>query len=245
MRRYPERGLHGHMVDELGRLIVGGEATPGEIFDLDSLVEQYGSSRTAVREALKVLAGKGLLEARPKRGTYALPRERWSLLDPDVLRWQFETRADPGILDRLHEVRVMVEPSAAELAAARRLPADLAELTEACDLMAEEDADAEQIAAADLRFHRALVAATQNELIAQLSTVIEIGLQERNRYVHAHSVSPGEGVALHREVVAAIRERDAAAARASMIRLLEGAVRDQRLLADQDAHVPDAHPNTN
>ncbi|WP_214324814.1 FadR/GntR family transcriptional regulator [Nonomuraea sediminis] len=228
MRRYPERGTHGRVVEAVGIRVVSGELPPGTILDIDAVAAEFDVSRTAIREALKVLAGKGLIDARPKRGTFVREREVWNLIDPDVLRWQFESMADPSILDKLAEIRAMIEPSAAALAARRRTEADLTEIYAALAEMDHADATTEEIVAADLRFHRALVAATRNELIEQLGQIIELGLRARDRYVHGHRVSIKLGHAWHQDVADAVRDRDAEGARNRMLALLHAAARDVR-----------------
>ncbi|WP_375389710.1 FadR/GntR family transcriptional regulator [uncultured Amnibacterium sp.] len=232
MQRYPDRGLHGRVVDELGLRITNGRLQAGTILSTEELSSTYAVSRTVVRESLKVLAGKGLIDARPRRGTFVQERARWNLLDPDVLRWQFDTVSDPGILDKLHEVRVMVEPAAAELAAVRRDDVDLRALFDAVDAMSIASVTADALAEADLQFHLGMLAATHNELMEQLSVVIGIGLSARDRYVHSHRVSIKRSLEMHRDTAAAIEDRDPAAARACMHLLLESAAADVRELQE-------------
>src|SRR5262249_16251624 len=95
---YPRRGLHGRVGQAVGQGIPQRINPPGDPLDVASLGAEFGVSRTVVREALKVLAAKGLVDARPKRGTFVRPRADWSLLDPDVLRWRFGNRADRRFL---------------------------------------------------------------------------------------------------------------------------------------------------
>ncbi|NUP84059.1 MAG: FadR family transcriptional regulator [Nonomuraea sp.] len=227
--------MHGRVVDGVGVRIVRGEHVPGEILDMDALAVEFDVSRTAIREGLKVLAGKGLIDARPKRGTFVRERDAWNLIDPDVLRWQFESLADPGILDKLAEIRVMIEPAAAALAARRRTEEDLTELDAALAVMERADVTTEAIVDADLRFHRALIAATHNELVEQLALVIEIGLRARDRYVHGHRVSIKRGYDWHRDVAKAVRDRDPEGARNRMLSLLHDAARDVRSLRREPA----------
>lgn len=233
MRSYPDRGLHGKAVQEIGLWIVRGEVAPEEIVDIDEFGTRLDVSRTVVREALRVLAGKGLVDARPKRGTFVRDRSDWNLLDPDVLRWQFEAMADPESLEKLAEVRMMIEPSAASLAARRSNSEDIEALQAALAHMDEADVDTEDIAEADLMFHRALFAATHNELVEQLATVIEIGLRARDRYVHGHRISIKSGLRAHRKVAVAVQARDSEAASSAMVALLEAAARDARRVARQ------------
>src|SRR5438445_11294048 len=113
---YPRGGLHGQIVHAIGRQILSGEIQPGEVLPLRS---GPPASRTVVREAIKVLAAKGLVESRPKTGTRVRRRDDWNLLDPDVLAWLQNGDVSEELLRKLTEVRRIVEPAAAELAAAR------------------------------------------------------------------------------------------------------------------------------
>src|SRR5918911_4134642 len=109
LRTYPRRGLHGAVVHEIGVRIVRGELEPGEQVPDDGLLDDPGVSRTVLREAIKVLAAKRLVESRPKTGTRVRPRRDWNLLDPDVLAWRLETAPDAGFFRDIAEVRRMIE----------------------------------------------------------------------------------------------------------------------------------------
>lgn len=210
MTGYPGRGLHGVIVEKIGGRIVRGEYGAGELLHADTLEREFGASKTAVREALKVLAAKGLLDSRQRRGTFVLPRSSWSLLDPDLLRWLL---AEPtrDFADDIAELRLIVEPVSARLAARRRNHADLAELAAALQTM--DDAGTDQAAATEgeKKFHRALLAATHNELIGRLAGVAEAGVQIRERHP-ATSVPATDSVLAHHAVLSAIRARDEATA---------------------------------
>src|SRR5688572_13187820 len=123
---YPRGGLHGQIVHDIGRRILSGEIRPGEL-----LPTPLRASRTVLREAIKVLAAKGLVESRPKTGTRVRPPDSWNLLDPDVLAWQQEGMPQPAFLRKLTEVRFIVETAAAELAAQRARAPQLALLNAA------------------------------------------------------------------------------------------------------------------
>jgi DNA-binding FadR family transcriptional regulator len=87
-RLYPDQGLHGGILHELGRAIAGGQFAEGMLLPTESeLQERFGASRQTVREAIKVLAAKGMVRARKRAGTSVQPRANWNLLDPDVLHW--------------------------------------------------------------------------------------------------------------------------------------------------------------
>ncbi|MFG2790155.1 FadR/GntR family transcriptional regulator [Streptomyces sp. NPDC048419] len=229
MTPYARRGVHGQTVEALARRILGGEIPEGATLDLVALQSELDVSLTALRESLKVLAAKGMVDARQKRGTFVRARADWNLLDADVLRWQFEGgragEADRALLHNLAEVRAIIEPAAVRLAAERRTDADLAALDEAITAMGEEDAGPAHAVEADLAFHRALLTATHNELLERMEMVIESGLAHRDRIVHSspHSEDP---IPAHRAVLDAVREQDPPSAEAAMRALLDQAGRD-------------------
>jgi len=168
MQQYAGRGVHGQTVEVIAQRILTGRFAEGATLDIPALRAEFDVSLTALREALKVLAAKGMVDARPKRGTFVRPRADWSLLDGDVLRWQFARQAQPSLFEDLHELRSIVEPGAASLAAMRATDADIAALDEALADMATAGADPGAAVAADLAFHRAMLAATHNELLFRM-----------------------------------------------------------------------------
>jgi len=218
-------GAHDRVVSSLGSAIVNGDIAPDEDLDVMALQERFAVSRTAVREALRVLAAKGLVGARPRRGTFVAPREQWALLDADVLRWRFADRVDETFLDELGEVRLTVEPAVARLAAQRRTDRDLADLEDALAAMrATVGEPAVDHVEADLIFHHALLRAAHNELMAQMATAIEAGLRLRDQLVHATLTS--ESTDKHAEVLLAVRRRRAKAAETAMRALIERSIAD-------------------
>lgn len=225
MAIYSKRGVHGQTVREVARRILGGEYPEGATIDVASLEQDLDVSRTALREALKVLAAKGLVDARQKRGTFVRARSDWNLLDADIIRWQFAERTDNGFLDNLHEVRRIVEPAGARLAAERRTDADVEILEAALKTMAAADGDPARAVEADLAFHRALLAATHNELLMRMEVLLETGLATRDRLVHGADPHD-DPVPSHQAVLAAIRDQDPDAAEAAVHALLDKALAD-------------------
>ncbi|MFG2550809.1 FadR/GntR family transcriptional regulator [Streptomyces sp. NPDC048581] len=248
MTPYARRGVHGQTVEALARRILGGRIPEGATLDLVALQSELDVSLTALRESLKVLAAKGMVDARQKRGTFVRARADWNLLDADVLRWQFEgadhaTDADRTLLRNLSEVRAIVEPAAVRLAAERRTDADLTALEAALEAMGERGADPGQAVEADLAFHRALLAATHNELLERMEMVIEPGLAHRDRIVHSHPHSE-DPVPAHRAVLDAVRDQDPRAAEAAMRALLAQAGRDlDRIDGPDDTRQDDKSPD--
>src|SRR5512134_745240 len=172
-RGYPRGGLHGQIVHAIGREILSGKIRPGELLPT---LPGLTASRTVLREVIKVLAAKGLVESRPKTGTRVRPRHAWNLLDPDVLAWQGDAAAPAAFLRQLTEVRLIVEPAAAELAATRAGPTEIQTLEKALhDMEAALDGPSEDHAAfdqADMRFHLAIVRACGNDLLEQMSQFV-------------------------------------------------------------------------
>ncbi|GAA3666534.1 FadR/GntR family transcriptional regulator [Lentzea roselyniae] len=212
------RGVHGQTVEALAGRILAGEIGEGDTLDLPALREELDVSLTALREALKVLSAKGMIDARQKRGTFVQPRTSWNLLDTDVMRWQTQANADHSLFEELTEMRVIVEPAAARLAAERATDADIEALSAALDRMASAR-DLAATVRADLEFHRLLMAATHNAFLTQVEQIIAIGLAERDKLVHG-SVDD-DPVPSHRAVLDAITARAAEAAYDAMRALVD------------------------
>jgi GntR family transcriptional regulator, galactonate operon transcriptional repressor len=218
-------GLHGQVVDDLGRRIGHGSLRPGDVVDIPELEGRYGASRTAVREALKVLTAKGLVAARPHYGTYVRAREDWNVLDADVLRWQDGSATSLSLLRNLDEVRRIVEPQAARLAAERRLRRDLQDMNAALRELTRAEQPSE-LAAADLHFHRAVLAASHNELLERLGVVLQPALRQRDLVAFRSEHGDPGSIALHRAVLVAVEDQSAERAEQSMQNLLRQAARD-------------------
>ena len=201
--RYKGRGVHGQTVELLGTRIVNGTFAPGEVLDLTAVGNELGLSLTSLREAIKVLMAKGLLDARQKKGTFVRPRSEWNSLDGEVLRWR-QSNSDSGALFRdLAEVRSAIEPRAAALAAQRRTDEDLDALHDALKQMKRaRGGTPEDAARADLKLHQLLLRATGNELFAQMAVFVEPALLARDQLVHDHFSS--DPVPAHQRVVEAI-----------------------------------------
>jgi DNA-binding FadR family transcriptional regulator len=220
--------MHGRVVEWLGLRIVSGEFAAGsQLPNEGDLAARLAVSRGGVREAIKALAAKGLVEPRPRLGTRVLPRPEWNLMDRDVIEWHGHA-ADIAFLNDLMELRLMVEPGAARLAAERADEQQVALLeaayagmaAHADNLPAEEDSFVE----ADLAFHLTVLRASGNQLIEQLGRLLETGLHHA---LEATSHLPGGVKAtlpLHKAVLNAIRAGKPAAAERATKRLLDTTV---------------------
>lgn len=174
--RVPMRNLHSQVLWQLGVAIVRGDYPEGTILPSDTeLLQRFAVSRTVLREALKTLAAKGMIEARARVGTRVLPKPRWNLFDADVLAWHFETGPDVEFLRSLSEVRIGVELEAAALAATRRSEAQALALVDCANRLGEADTP-EQFARTDLEFHRTVAEASGNPFMASISTLVELAL---------------------------------------------------------------------
>jgi DNA-binding FadR family transcriptional regulator len=224
---YPPGGLHGQLVHAIGRQIASGEIQPGDVLPMPAGLT---ASRTVLREAIKVLAAKGLVESRPKTGTRVRPRRTWNLLDPDVLTWQHEGTPSPLFLRSLTEVRQIVEPSAAELAATRANAREIAAIAEAYQDMERAlsgaDGSQEAFVRADMRFHRAILEACENDLLEQMSRVVYSALTLSFRATSRLPGSARASLPKHRAILLAIRGRDPHRARSTMTRLVRSTARE-------------------
>lgn len=165
--------LHQSLARELGTKIVSGEYKPGESLPGEIAASQSRQvSRNAYREAVRILAAKGLVESRQKAGTLVTDRSRWNLLDPDVLDWTLSANPAPMFRDALFELRSIVEPAAASMAAERRNDADLATIETALMEMREYAPDSPEGEEADERFHAAIFNAAGNDLLSRLASII-------------------------------------------------------------------------
>lgn len=226
-RTYPRRGLHGQVVHRIGSEIVRGLLEPGQLLPgEDELAERHGASRTVLREAVKVLVAKGLVESRPKTGTRVRPRADWNLIDPDVLAWQLEAGPDRTFFRNLTEVRRVIEPAAARLAAARATRVELGRLEEHLAAMEAAVEDAEAYIAADLQFHADILAACGNELLEQLGATLRAVFRASREVTTLVPGSSRRAMPLHRSILDAIRARDGAGAEGAMLELIDRTAKD-------------------
>jgi DNA-binding FadR family transcriptional regulator len=217
------------VLNQIGQRIVRGDFAPGEALpNADEWSASEGVSRTVLREALKVLAGKGLVESRPKTGTRVRPRADWNFLDPDVLAWRFASAGNGDDALSLFELRRGIEPMAAALAAERATREQVRELEDVLAEMEEAADEPERFAGPDLVFHQSLLRMTGNELISSLAAVIETALLMSFRLSNDNPSGQRHSMPLHREVVAKIAAKDAEGARGAMLMLLDQAQDDVR-----------------
>lgn len=224
------RRIHGTIAHDIGVEIVSGVRRPGDLFEGEiEASEALGVSRTAYREAIRILAAKGLIESRPRAGTRVTPRSRWNLLDPDVLAWAFEGEPDPGFTLDLFELRGVIEPAAAVFAAGRRTDEDLADMRCALDEMSAYGLADSRGQAADQRFHRAILDAARNEPLAALASTVGAAVRWTTKFKYQRREMPRNALLDHEAVYEAIAAGDADAALHTMRELLRLALADMGL----------------
>lgn len=224
------RRLHGAIAHKLGAAIVSGAYAPGDILSSEvAFSEALDVSRGAYREAVQVLAAKGLVESRPKTGTRVLPRARWHLLDPDVVAWAFSGEPDTQFVRDLFELRGVVEPAAARFAAERRDRDGLKAMKDALASMRRHGLTTDAGRAADRDFHDAILRASRNEALMVLSASIGAVVNWTTQYKERARALPRNPIPDHIAVHDAIAAGDPNAADAAMRALVDGAFQDTRL----------------
>ena len=228
-KRAKER-LHGSIARKLGVAIVSGRIKPGKTLDNEiASSERMAVSRTAYREAVRILAAKGLVASRPKSGTQVCPRSAWHLRDPEVLSWLFESQPSQDFVVGLFELRSIIEPAAAALAAERRSPDDLARMRDALQRMEHHglaDADGQS---ADREFHDTILAATRNPALVALSSSIGAAVRWTTIFKQRKRRLPRDPMPEHWRVFDAIAAGGTDAARVAMQDLVALALEDTRL----------------
>lgn len=212
--------VHTSVAHEIGSRIVRGDFQPGTYLPNETQwADYFGVSRSAVREAIKMLMAKGLLSSRPKVGTWVQSRESWNLLDRDVLSWYANSPDSGSFLRTVQEFRYIIEPEAAALAAERHSNEQMQEITQAASDMGTAPTLSERTRA-DTRFHLAILKASGNDLLIPLGTLIESALNNLFVYVTREANSLRHAQDLHEAIEEKIRLRRPEEARKAVRRLL-------------------------
>lgn len=206
---------------EIGVRILRNEFKPGDaLLQEPELSSQFNVSRPVLREALKILGAKGLIESRPRVGTRVRQRIHWNLLDPDVLAWQNE--ASPGLpfLLQICEVRLMFEPMTAGLAATRATSEEVAIIEQSCQAMQDVVDSMADYVVADIQFHTALCLAAHNEFLGKIVTTLDVPLRSSRLITSRLPGANQSAMPLHQAVADAVKNRDAGTAEEAMRRLV-------------------------
>ena len=206
---------------ELGRRIVAGIFEEGDLIDDEiALTVKYQVSRSVVRDAIKILVGKGLLEVRRGIGTRVRPRTEWVLLDNDVLAWHQSAPIRMDFISQLMEIRLIIEPKAARWACERGTDEMIMEIELAQKRMEEEKGSIEDFVVADAQFHQAIIRAANNEILKTMEGVIFSALLSSIRITNKDPRDNTDSIPFHSEVTSAIVQRNADLAEFSMTKLL-------------------------
>jgi DNA-binding FadR family transcriptional regulator len=212
-----ERTLHARVAREVGLQILEGKWAPGAVLPNEAdFGMQLGVSRTALREAVKVLAAKGLVEVRRKTGTRVRPQHDWNALDPDVLNWLFSGEGFAVGIPDLLELRLIIEPAGARLAAQRATAENLAEIEDALKRMETAVEDSASSVESDLQFHLAILEATHNIFMRPFGALIQEALRASFKLTNDDRPAFERSLLRHRAVFEAIRDNDPEAAEAAM-----------------------------
>ena len=222
--RSAARNFHSFVIGDLGTGIVSGHYPVGSILPNDAaMMDKYGVSRTVLREALKTLEAKGLVEARPKVGTRISPRSRWNMFDIEVLTWHFETKSDRSFVDNLFDVRRSLELSAVDRAARLRTGEHIRMMKYWAYQMELARDQAEPFALAELELHRLVMDASQNPFLRSACSMVELALAVA--VAASMEVRPAfdrtEQIRQHATLVAAVENGDKEAARVAMSAIID------------------------
>ncbi|RWM90793.1 MAG: FadR family transcriptional regulator [Mesorhizobium sp.] len=218
--RMPGSSVHASLANEIGLRIVRGDYPPGTILPNEAKwSETFDVSRSAVREAIKMLMAKGLLASRPKIGSWVEPKERWNLLDRDVLAWYATSPDREVFLKTVQEFRHIIEPEATAFAATRRTNEQMAEISQACREMGEATTLQERTRA-DTRFHLAILRASGNDLLVPLGVLIESAFDHLFAYTTREVDDLQHAQKLHEAIERNIRLQRPDAARNAVRKLL-------------------------
>lgn len=221
--------LHGTIARDLGVGIVTGRYKPGYLLDNEiEASERLQVSRTAYREAVRILNAKGLVHSRPKVGTRVSEPEQWNFLDPDVLSWIFEFSPSETLLSDLFELRKIVEPEAAALAASRRTQQHLDDMSLALQVMAQHSLGTETGRLADREFHSVLLRASGNAFLISLTSSIAAAITWTTLFKHRMNGLMRDSIPDHQRVYDAIAAGDPKTAHQAMYALIDLAFVDTK-----------------
>jgi DNA-binding FadR family transcriptional regulator len=224
--------VHEEVVATLARRVLTGAVAPGSLLpSMAVLSEELGVSRPALREAVKVLGAKGMVEVRPRTGIRVRPRDSWNVMDPELLSW-CGPELGAELLRSLLQCRLLVEPGAAALAAENATAAHVAAIEEAFNRM-QVAGNLELRVTADLDFHVTVLKATGNLFLVQWAATISSVLLAAFRLSTGSTTSERRASSAHYEVLDAIRLRNPGRADRAMRRLLTVAAEDLHVVTIQ------------
>ncbi|CAN7697999.1 FadR/GntR family transcriptional regulator [Paraburkholderia sp. SIMBA_054] len=220
--------LHRQVLNQMGEQICSGKFAPGDILPAEPvLAEQMQVSRITIRETMKSLSAKGMLQVRRRYGTIVLPRSQWQLFDPDVITWRARAgTVDAGLIQDLMELRLIIEPNAAKLAARRATDEDRVAVRRAFKAMERAVAGHGEYVPADLAFHGAILTACHNQFVQQMQNALSAILRTSFELSSEIAGGPARSLPMHEALCVAIEKGEEAAAEAAVLTLIERAEKD-------------------
>ena len=228
----PRATFQEQVLEALGRDICSGKIRPGQLLPPEpELCNRFGFSRIVIREAIKSLAAKGLIEVTRRVGTLVLEPTRWNLFDPDIISWRAQSAVfDPTLSRDLMEMRRIIEPAAVRLTALRASAEDRRNLRSAYMAMARAVAGKGDYVKADLSFHTIILSACGNQFVRQMQDAMAALLRVSFDVITTKPGGPAHSLPLHEALCEAIERGDADAAEQAALILIAGAEEDLREL---------------
>jgi len=220
--------LHRQVLNQMGEQICSGKFAPGDVLPSEpELAEQLQVSRITIRETMKSLSAKGMLQVRRRYGTVVLPRSQWQLFDPDVMTWRARaSSADASLIQDLMELRLIIEPNAARLAALRATAEDKKAIRRAYNAMERAVAGHGEYVPADLAFHGAILTACHNQFVEQMQNALSAILRTSFELSSEIAGGPARSLPMHEALCVAIEQGDGAAAEQAVLTLIQRAEQD-------------------
>jgi DNA-binding FadR family transcriptional regulator len=212
------RKLYQYIVDVIGQRIIRGMYRTEDVLPTeDQLSSELQVSRGVLREAIKVLTQKGLIQTRPRVGTQVLPRENWNLFDPDVLVWRLQIEDKTTFLKNVTEVRRLIESEAARQAARRATDSEVSDIREILSkmqgLLGDDDRYVyEDYLAMDILFHSKILMASHNDLLSQIGSTVRNAVHKARESDTADIGIQKESLPFHVAIVDGICDKDPDAA---------------------------------
>ena len=223
------------VTNRIGREIVSGRIAPGATLPNEAkMSESFDVGRSCVREAIKMLAAKGMVQTRPRRGSQVTPARNWNFFDQQVLLWLRDSGPDLNTIRELLELRLGVEPRAAALAAGKASREQIAAIRSAYASMEQAAEGKTDPVMADGAFHEAIIAATNNRFFLPFGAMIKTALfvtAPTTNAIFGHSVGDLEA---HGRVLAALEASAAQEAWMAMERMLQDVLDAVNLARDRN-----------
>jgi DNA-binding FadR family transcriptional regulator len=239
------KNVHGNTVDYLGSAIVAGRfGISGAMPPEPLLCEELGVSRTVIRESVKSLVAKGLIQTGPKVGTRVRPSSQWNWFDPDVIGWQAKAGLTPEFIRDLQDLRMIMEPAAIRLAAQRASERDIAEIEAAYAGMVDAVEHGGDYVRFDLLFHQGMIRASHNRMLEKMDQALGALLRTSFEISTVKKNGPRDSLPMHRAVLDALIAQDADRAEDAIIVLIEDAHKDMAQVLKARRRTPRVRTNT-